>query len=92
MADTPNESSPAHQPVDEPVHQVDARNTFCPIPIIRLAAKIRTVEVGETVRVLATDEGLVPDIKAWCKGTRHELLSLTENDAGVLVADVRKTR
>ena len=73
-------------------HEVDARNTFCPVPIIRLAAKIRTVDIGETVRVLATDQGLIPDIKAWCKGTKHELLSLEEGEGGVLMAEVRKTR
>ena len=77
---------------DDAIHEVDARNTFCPVPIIRLAAKIRTVKVGEKVRVLATDKGLVPDLNAWCKGTKHELLSLTEQEDGVLVAEVRRTR
>lgn len=70
---------------------VDAKNTLCPMPIIKLAAAIKGVAVGDSVRVLATDRGFKPDVTAWCKGTKHELLELTES-AGVLTAVIRRTR
>lgn len=71
--------------------QIDARGLLCPIPIIKLAVAIKTVEVGDTVTVQATDMGFIPDIKAWCKGMKHELVSLDEN-AGVITSEIRRTK
>ncbi len=73
------------------VLEIDARNTFCPVPIMRLAARIKQVEIGDVIRVLATDPGFKPDLHAWLKGTRHELVSFTHVDK-VLTAEIRKTR
>ena len=73
------------------MHEVDARNTYCPVPVMRLAAQIKKVEVGEVVRVLATDPGFRPDVELWCKGMKHELVSLAEEDK-LLVAEVRRLR
>ncbi len=70
---------------------VDARGLLCPIPIMKLAAAIKKVDVGETVTVQATDMGFVPDVKAWCKGMKHELVRLEEN-AGVITSEIRRTR
>jgi tRNA 2-thiouridine synthesizing protein A len=69
--------------------EIDARNTYCPIPVMRLAAQMKTLAIGDVVRVLATDPGFRPDVQVWCKGTRHTLESLVEEN-GVLVAEVRK--
>jgi TusA-related sulfurtransferase len=73
------------------IHEVDARNTLCPVPIIRLAAAIKTAALGDIVRVTATDFGFTPDVKAWCKGTKHELVRL-EEQGGIITADVRRTK
>ena len=71
--------------------EVDAKKTLCPVPIIKLAAAIKGIAVGATVRVEATDRGFTPDVKAWCKGTKHELVSLSEA-GGVVTAEIRRTR
>lgn len=75
----------------EPVLEIDAKKTLCPVPIIKLAAAIKTVPVGAVVRVTATDMGFSPDIKAWCKGTKHELVELKQ-EGNVLTADIRRTK
>lgn len=75
----------------EPALEIDAKNTLCPVPIIKLAAGIKTIAVGAVVRVTATDPGFSPDIKAWCKGTKHELLELKQ-EGKVLTADIRRTK
>jgi len=54
---------------------VDARGLLCPVPIIRLSKAIKGVPVGATVRLLATDPGSDPDIRAWEKQTGNELVS-----------------
>lgn len=74
-----------------PAAEVDARNTLCPVPIIKLAAAIKGVAVGDVVRVLATDPGFTPDIRAWCKGTKHELVELTQ-DGKLLTALIRRMK
>jgi TusA-related sulfurtransferase len=44
---------------------------------------------GDEVRVQATDRGFIEDIKAWCRKTRNELISLEEKDK-VISASIRK--
>ena len=70
---------------------VDAKGMLCPMPIIKLAAAIKTVPVGSTVTVVATDMGFIPDIKAWCKGMKHEIVTLDET-AGVITSEIRRTK
>lgn len=54
---------------------VDARGLLCPVPIIRLSKAIKGVPVGALVRLLATDPGSDPDVRAWEKQTGQELVS-----------------
>ena len=54
---------------------VDSRGLLCPVPIIRLSKAVKAVEVGQLVKLLATDPGSEPDLKAWEKQTGHTLLS-----------------
>jgi tRNA 2-thiouridine synthesizing protein A len=46
----------------------------CPLPVIALAKKLPTVEVGDTVRVLADDPAAAVDIPAWCRMRDQEFL------------------
>ena len=41
---------------------VDAKNTFCPGPLMELIANMKQIEVGEELEVLSTDEGSANDI------------------------------
>ncbi len=53
---------------------IDARGTWCPVPIIRTAERIQDVPVGAVVEVLATDVAILDDLPAWCRATGHEFL------------------
>jgi tRNA 2-thiouridine synthesizing protein A len=57
--------------------KVDARGLSCPMPIVRTAQTIRSLESGAIVEVLATDPGSLKDFKAWCRSTGNELLEQT---------------
>ena len=46
----------------------------CPLPVIALAKKLPTIEVGDTVRVLADDPAAAVDIPAWCRMRNQEFL------------------
>ncbi len=60
---------------------VDCRGWRCPLPVIELAKRIRAVEVGEVVRVLADDPAAANDIPAWCRMKDQEFLGSPERDA-----------
>jgi tRNA 2-thiouridine synthesizing protein A len=56
---------------DEPggtgVVVVDARGLRCPLPVIRLAERVRDLAPGTLVEVWATDPAAAADIPAWCR-------------------------
>ena len=47
---------------------VDAAGFLCPMPIVRLAEAVRSVEV------VATDPGILADAPAWAQMTRQEII------------------
>ena len=57
-----------------PTTRLDARGLLCPLPVIRTQDKIRTLEVGDVLEVVATDPGVLHDIPAWCRVHGHRLL------------------
>ena len=64
----------------EPAAEVDATGLTCPLPVIELSAAVERVEVGEVVRLLATDPTARVDVPVWCRMRRHRLLGLEEEE------------
>jgi tRNA 2-thiouridine synthesizing protein A len=64
------------------VQTLDARGLNCPMPIVKTAQAIKTIESGQLLEVLATDPGSVKDFAAWSRTTGHELLEQTV-DGGI---------
>jgi TusA-related sulfurtransferase len=42
--------------------------------------KIKELEVGQVLEVIADDKGIVTDMPAWCESTGHEFLGIEEKD------------
>ena len=61
---------------------VDARGLSCPMPIVKTAQAVKTVESGGLIEVLATDPGSVKDFAAWARTTGNELIEQSA-DGGV---------
>jgi len=59
---------------------LDCYGLLCPMPIIKIAEKIKDLQPGEILEVIATDEGIKTDLPAWCKITGHEFLGVEEKD------------
>ena len=72
-----------------PARTLDAIGLFCPVPIIKTAAAVKEMAVGEVLFLRADDRGVLVDLPAWCKMARHELLGMAE-EGDVVVAYVRK--
>lgn len=62
-----------------PDRTLDTSGTFCPVPIIETAKVVKEMGPSEVLVVIATDPGIVTDMPAWCRGTKHEYLG-TDRD------------
>ncbi len=70
---------------------VDARNTFCPGPLMELITNMKLASVGDVFELLSTDEGSGADVPEWVHKIGHELLS-NENVDGVWHIRIRKAK
>lgn len=68
---------------------VDTRGMLCPMPIVLANKTMKTLQVGEVMKVLATDKGALKDFPAWAEDTGNELLSSGEEN-GALMFLIRK--
>ena len=60
--------------MNETVHTLDARGLYCPEPVMLLHNKVRDIQPGEVLEVLATDPSTQRDIPKFCTFLGHELL------------------
>ncbi|MES1186507.1 MAG: sulfurtransferase TusA family protein [Myxococcales bacterium] len=68
---------------------LDARGKSCPMPIVLLAKALRDAGRGSQMTVRADDRAFPEDVKAWCRKTGNELVSL-DNRPGYYEAVIRK--
>lgn len=61
---------------------LDTIGLYCPIPIIRTAERIRSLEPGQVLEVLSDDRVILIDMPAWCASTGHAYLGSAPQGAG----------
>jgi len=70
-------------------HTLDARNSLCPMPVIKTQNKINELQAGDVLVVTCTDPGALNDIPAWCRINGHLVKeSYEDNDEVVIVIQV----
>jgi len=52
---------------------------------------IKTMEIGQVLKMIATDPGAPPDMEAWSRQTGHELLRSMQED-GKFIFFIRRTK
>ena len=70
---------------------IDARNTFCPGPLMELISNMKHASVGDVLELLSTDKGSAADIPEWLNKVGHELIN-NEQIGEVLHITIRKTK
>jgi len=70
---------------------IDARDTFCPGPLMELISHIKHVGVGDVIELLSTDQGSIADIPEWVKKVGHEIVG-SEQVGNVWHIKVRKAK
>lgn len=69
---------------------LDCVGLYCPMPIAHTAKKIKEMEPGQVLEVLADDVGIKADMPAWCRTTGNELLGI-EEEGGEYKVYVKKS-
>lgn len=54
--------------------ELDARGLNCPLPLMKTKKTLTDMQVGQVLRVVATDSGSVHDFLAFTKKAGHEML------------------
>src|SRR5262245_50711342 len=58
---------------------LDTVGLYCPIPIIKTAERIQSMEPGQVIEVLSDDRVILIDMPAWCVSCGHEYLGFRED-------------
>lgn len=70
---------------------IDCLGLRCPMPVVKVKRAIKGLEIGQIVEMIATDPGVIPDMEAWERQTRHEVLTAEERKDETFRFLVRKT-
>ena len=68
---------------------LDVTGLNCPLPVLRVRKRLRDVEAGGELTILATDPGAPRDIQALCESGGHVFLGSRETD-GVFEIQIRR--
>ncbi len=69
-----------------PAAELDACGQRCPLPVIRLGARLNKLPPGAEVVLLATDPAARSDVPAFCRMRGHQLVSVEDRPAGDALA------
>jgi TusA-related sulfurtransferase len=58
----------------------DARGLSCPMPLVNARKEIGKLELGQVLKVLATDRGSVADFQGWAKVAKNVELVAQETE------------
>jgi TusA-related sulfurtransferase len=64
-------------------HILDCKNLNCPMPIVKVSKSIKTMSVGDTLEISATDPAFKADIEAWVRKTGNELVKFTDGQTKI---------
>lgn len=64
----------------QPSTILDACGLFCPEPVMLLHNKIRDIEAGQMLELLATDPSTTRDVPKFCLFLGHELVERSEQN------------
>jgi len=75
----------------KPDKTLDCTGLLCPMPVVKTSKALKELQIQQTLEMIATDPGSMPDMEAWARQTRHELLVAQKLDDGKFRFVIRKT-
>lgn len=69
---------------------LDATGLLCPLPVLKLRKRLKSLEIGDVIHMRADDPAAVIDVPHFCAESGHDLISVGESE-GVQTYVIRKT-
>jgi len=66
-------------------YDLDTSRLLCPMPVIRTQDKIKTLSVGDILKVTCTDPGALNDIPTWCRINGHHVMETVQTEDKIIV-------
>jgi tRNA 2-thiouridine synthesizing protein A len=70
---------------------LDCSGMLCPVPVIKTSKAIKELEVGQVLKLIATDPGAPSDMEAWSRQTGNELMD-SQEDGGKYIFYLRRLK
>ncbi|NUQ36631.1 MAG: sulfurtransferase TusA family protein [Caldilineales bacterium] len=70
---------------------LDCSGMLCPMPVVKTTKAIKAMQVGQVLKMIATDPGAPPDMAAWARQTGNEILQEAKEE-GKFVFYIKRVR
>ena len=70
---------------------LDCSGLLCPMPVIKVSKEIKAMQMGQVLKMIATDKGAPADMQAWSRQTGNELLD-SHQEEGKFVFFIRRAK
>ena len=61
--------------------EMDLKGMPCPLPVVKVSQKIKTMQVGQVLVAETTDPGAHADFPAWAKTSGNEIIKIDKDDS-----------
>ncbi len=70
---------------------LDCSGMLCPVPVVKTNKAVKGLEVGQILKLIATDPGSPPDMEAWSRQTGNELMRSMQ-EGGKFIFFIKRTK
>jgi tRNA 2-thiouridine synthesizing protein A len=74
-----------------PDQTLDCSGMACPMPILKTKKAVDGLQMGQVLKMIATDPGSTADMEAWTQKTGHELVG-KEQDGAKFIFYIKRTK
>lgn len=60
--------------------EIDTSGLNCPLPLLKVKKALSTMQVGQRLRLIATDRAAFIDIPVYCEISVHQLIESSETE------------
>ena len=71
--------------------ELDATGLSCPMPIMKLSKSVKSMEVGQVIKMISSDPGSEEDVPKWVKRSKNELLE-SNKESGSYIFVIKKLK
>ncbi|MDI2090565.1 sulfurtransferase TusA family protein [Commensalibacter oyaizuii] len=69
---------------------LDVKELLCPLPVLKANRALKSLQSGNSLRILATDRNTIKDFQEFCRQTGHSLIAFS--DQGTVLSFVIKRK